>query len=97
MEERSLIDWFASQIAAEMCDGCRFEYRRIGNEHDDHGERSDCAAFMFWEAVEKVRSQLPEECCCDGGEQGDGLCALPHEPHCPRFEKLPDPPAPQGR
>jgi hypothetical protein len=22
------------------------------------------------------------ECDCDGGDQGDGLCAIPHEPHC---------------
>lgn len=21
-------------------------------------------------------------CDCDGGEQGDGLCAIPHQPHC---------------
>ena len=25
-------------------------------------------------------------CICDGGDQGDGLCAIPHEPHCPLFE-----------
>ena len=50
-------------------------------------------------ACERVREALTEAgfttvgqfglapvCICDGGDQGDGLCAIPHEPHCPRFE-----------
>jgi hypothetical protein len=24
------------------------------------------------------------ECNCNGGEQGEGLVSIPHEPHCPK-------------
>jgi hypothetical protein len=31
--------------------------------------------------VDRVFEPQPE-CTCSGGEQGDGLCAIPHEDHC---------------
>lgn len=31
--------------------------------------------------------QAEIECTCDGGDQGDGLSAIPHEPHCRKVAK----------
>lgn len=35
--------------------------------------------------VDGLRLEIGDkpECTCDGGDQGDGLCAIPHEPTCP--------------
>jgi CMP-N,N'-diacetyllegionaminic acid synthase len=35
-----------------------------------------------WDALE---ARLWPQCNCNGGEQGDGLCAIPHESYCPLF------------
>lgn len=34
--------------------------------------------------------ELPD-CLCDGGEQGEGLVSIPHEPHCPLAHASPEP------
>jgi hypothetical protein len=53
-------------------------------------------AHCWWVVVRKGKCERraaprpqaeARECNCDGGEQGDGLVAIPHEPSCPQAEE----------
>ncbi len=40
------------------------------------------AELFFVRALSTATAVIFPECDCNGGDQGDGLCATPHEPHC---------------
>lgn len=41
------------------------------------------AAAGEWIRYADIEQALGWDCDCDGGDQGDGLCALPHADTCP--------------
>lgn len=55
-----------------MCDWCL-----AANTID--GLKTDVARLT---AALAAREQ-EQQCICDGGDQGEGLVSIPHEPHCP--------------
>jgi hypothetical protein len=47
--------------------------------------RSERLAMLAGANALRRWAKEPPDCTCDGGEQGDGLCALPHDESCPMW------------
>lgn len=63
------------------CPYCREEVADL----DEHLKKS--FAVDVRKQVEKEEESPEADCNCGGGEQGDGLCYVPHEKTCPVYER----------